>query len=426
MTYWAPAVFGRLATGTGYHGPAMDMKPKRPSRWILALAIVGALFSAFLLLGFFINRHAEKCWIQAQRKARTLLEELPIFDGRRPVLWGESESGNAWEDYWIALEKIRDLEEKELFENKSYRTDAEARTKVVLAIVKHQSALEALTRGAHRGTAAWIYEWEKGGATSVPPWELLATLLAVQRAFAWLQLDAGEAKKGAQALLDAAQLARDAFAGASVTQADFALRWLDGISDDVDAFLASKNAHPEDWGRLARGLRTFDESYPNLPMLLRHEGVCGCFTLLAGPEGAADPQHLQATYRIEAAAAIDLIERVLTQSEGCDELPWTEVAKKQVELAASTAQNSLMDSAYPEFRLKVVEAWRARRARYILLRLGAQYLATGDVPSLADPLGTTIQTKVEGRTLRAWSVGTDGTNDGGDPKKDLVLEVTRP
>jgi len=404
----------------------MEVKPRRLPRWIIFLSILGNLFVAFLILGFFINSKADKRWSQARRKAQTLLEELPVFDGRRPILYGESLSGNAWVEYKVAFEKIQELEAKDLFETKAYRTQSESRAKVVLAIANRLGALQALSRGAHRAEATWEYQWEQGGNTTVPAWDSIATLLAVQRAYAWLELDAGETRKSCEALLDAAQLARDSFAGGSVTQADFALKWLDELSEDLRAFLVSDKVKPDDLGRLERGLRLLETSFPKLHDLLRREVVCGCFTLLAGPEGTTDPQHLQASYRIDAAEAIDLIERALTESEGCDELPWLDVAAKQNELALQMQGSSLVDLAYPEFRRKVVEAWRSRRAQYLLLRVGAHYLATGEAQPQPDPMGTTLQIKVEGRTLRAWSVGVDGVNDGGDPGKDFVLEVTRP
>ena len=404
----------------------MQEKPRRVPRWIIFLSILGNLFVAFLILGFFINSKAEKRWSEARRKAQTLLEELPVFDGHRPILYGESLSGNAWIDYKVAFEKIKELEAKELIESKAYRTDSKARTKVVLAIANRLTSLQALSRGAHRAEATWDYAWEQGGNTTVPPWDSIATLLSAQRAYAWLQLDAGETRKAAEALLDAAQLARDSFAGGSVTQADFALKWLDELSEDLHAFLVSKKVKVDDIGRLERGLRLLETSFPKLHDLLRREVVCGCFTLLAGPEGTTDPQHLQATYRLDAAETIDLIERALTESEGCDELPWLDVANKQNELAQAMQGSSLVDLAYPEFRLRVVEAWRSRRTQYLLLRIGAHFLATGEAQPQPDPMGTTLQIKVEGRSLRAWSVGVDGVNDGGDPGKDFVLELTRP
>src|SRR5207244_7171331 len=83
---------------------AMQVKPRRVPRWIVFLSILGNLFVAFLILGFFINSKAEKRWSQARRKAQTLLEELPVFDGRRPILYGESLSGHAWDDYKVAFE----------------------------------------------------------------------------------------------------------------------------------------------------------------------------------------------------------------------------------------------------------------------------------------------------------------------------------
>jgi hypothetical protein len=66
-----------------------------------------------------------------------------------------------------------------------------------------------------------------------------------------------------------------------------------------------------------------------------------------------------------------------------------------------------------------------------LLRVAAHFRATGEWIELADPLGDTLKHKVQGNALRAWSVGPDGVDDGGqgewDPfkGKDIELEVER-
>lgn len=78
--------------------------------------------------------------------------------------------------------------------------------------------------------------------------------------------------------------------------------------------------------------------------------------------------------------------------------------------------------------------WRSRRDRLAQLRLirtAVQYRITGRVLELDDPFGAKLQHSRAIGTLRIWSVGKNGTDDGsqGDWKgghpDDIVLEIDR-
>ncbi len=74
-----------------------------------------------------------------------------------------------------------------------------------------------------------------------------------------------------------------------------------------------------------------------------------------------------------------------------------------------------------------LETEREHLARLRLIRLAATWRATGQVPPVDDPFGDTLRWSVSAGTLRAWSVGSDGVDDGGSGDwtggADLVLEV---
>jgi hypothetical protein len=64
--------------------------------------------------------------------------------------------------------------------------------------------------------------------------------------------------------------------------------------------------------------------------------------------------------------------------------------------------------------------FRATLAQVRVLRVAAQVRGTGELLSLQDPFGSTIQTRATGSRLRVWSTGVRGTHQiyrfqGSDP-----------
>jgi hypothetical protein len=409
------------------------MKVEHPPfpRWAVKLAVVGVLFLVGMGSCVWFSQHVDQRWSQAQRQAKTMLEELPSFDGQRPVLWGDSEGGNAWDDYAVAVEGVKTLTDKDLLESRAYREKGEAHTKVVLAVGDQIKSINAVRKGAHRSAATWDYKWENGGDMDVPFWNQIHDLVEVEKAYIWMQLDVGETRKAVEAQLDALQLARDGYAGGTSTQAYYALQWLQRLSEGVFECIVCDKMKPGDLDLLDRGLQRFEASWPPLQDLVTREGICAVTELVRNPAyaGVGSWRH-GFSGRLTTAEAIDLVERALRDSAGCDDQPWPEVDNRQAEIEAraDAAANAHFTATFSSLRFDVVRNWRKRRAQYRLLRVAAHYRATGEVLALPDPLGTTLQTKLTGRTLKVWSAGPgDQADDAAkEPDKDYTLEVTRP
>lgn len=78
---------------------------------------------------------------------------------------------------------------------------------------------------------------------------------------------------------------------------------------------------------------------------------------------------------------------------------------------------------------KVLLAHHDPLARLRLLRSGTTFLATGEVPTVADPFGDTLLSRRESGKVILWRVGNDGTNQNGrgswEGGPDIVLEIPR-
>src|SRR6185436_2790195 len=105
-----------------------------------------------------------------------------------------------------------------------------------------------------------------------------------------------------------------------------------------------------------------------------------------------------------------------------DDIPWgaNNQAREEFLWSVIRSENGLLEAASHAESLWAAEQ-RAIHARLHLLRLGAVYLATGDVAKAPDPFGTTLCTSLEGATLRAWSVGSTRDNQGTGEWENLVL-----
>lgn len=405
----------------------VDVRTVRVPRGAVAGAVLLFLVVAAGTILWWISHVADRQWGQARRRAQSLQDDLPPYDGRRTVLYGDVEQGNAWDDYRPALDAVAKFPDKDLIARRAYREAGKGQSRVMLTLAKQAKILELVRRGTHRATAFWDYKWENGPDTEVPPWERIQDLVEIEIAYAWLKLQFGTTKVAAEALLDALQLVRDSFAGASTTQAYYSLQWTNTLCSEIFDFMVSGKAKPVDLGLLDRGLERFNESFPNLQRLVHAEGVCATQTLLKTRSDLSDSWRYGFSYRIQASDAVDLISRAVNDSAGCDDQPWSDVERRRAESERRCGENPAVDFVYPEFRFGVVRTWRETRTQFRLLRMGAHFLATGEVLPMQDPMGARMLTKLDGRTLTAWSVGLDGVDDGGtDERKDSILRVTRP
>ena len=107
------------------------------------------------------------------------------------------------------------------------------------------------------------------------------------------------------------------------------------------------------------------------------------------------------------------------------------IFQAQVNRAIDECPNPLLE---PTFGCLSGPKWggngfRIYRAWIRILRVASGYLSTGRILDLEDPLGDRVLTRRIGESLRIWSVGKNGRNDGGTEgasyfgAPDIVVEV---
>lgn len=116
-----------------------------------------------------------------------------------------------------------------------------------------------------------------------------------------------------------------------------------------------------------------------------------------------------------------------------DRLSWKDLQSMRAEFRAyvDSTRNPVAESLDDQFSPESIRQKRVAQARIGLLSALAGYLQAGSVPGTADPFGDKLRHLEEEGTLRIWSLGTDGVDQGGvgdwdHPHiKDLVIELRR-
>ena len=116
----------------------------------------------------------------------------------------------------------------------------------------------------------------------------------------------------------------------------------------------------------------------------------------------------------------------LEEGKRMDDLTWIEAKAlfKKWNDETERSPNPLTKSITPTL-LMGEESSREARARLRVLRAAMHWRATGEVPNLEDPFGDRIHHAKTTTTLKIWSVGSDGVDNGGDGLEgtDIVIEL---
>ena len=136
--------------------------------------------------------------------------------------------------------------------------------------------------------------------------------------------------------------------------------------------------------------------------------------------------------RLAAADAFDVSLGAMRRLAEFDGKSWAEAKKLGDELdkECQASHNPIVAIAIPGLASSSRTS-RERKAQLRLLRTAVHYRGTGEVLGLDDPFGAKLLHAEKDGKLKIWSVGSDGTDDGGSgelkPKagKDIVLEIAK-
>jgi hypothetical protein len=294
------------------------MRTRRPA-WKILLCGLGILL---LLAGAFVawvQAVAARRWAALQARVPVLVAEAKARDPRRPVLRGEAVEGDAWVDYDAALRAVAPLEAL-MLGDPARKVDVERASR---ALAGFGFALEHVARGARKTQGAFVLEFDRGLSAKLPDSLGAHTLVNLAILQARRDLEAGNAARARDGLLDAAQFAGDLGRNALVigqVSSTFKLR----------ALLDEMRALPPDT-ELARALAVLDGAWPDLGEAFLNEAVAATATLAqAAPAGlsAVGSWRYGFSTRILLADAAETHQQMMRRAADVTRWPWDDPRRK--------------------------------------------------------------------------------------------------
>jgi len=407
---------------------------------VLTLVVVGSFL--------WIRAVANEQWDRMTARIAELEVERQAEPVIRPTLRGSPEPGNAWADYAQALAQVPQMARNSTiihFFEDSWLPASLAPVTATLPQMEAWAApcdpaLDRLRLGTRRGEIRPTIVWEHRftplmvelDRAWVPVWEMSHAGIVKAR----LLIERGQSDEAVALLMDLCQFGLDALNGTDIDGCKIGVQVLYTLSFEFRRMLTSKGLSTAALQRLDRELGVLDGNWPSgVPTLrnqllgfgrgCREEAEIGSLMYLGREARSFRSWRWGYSARFRAASTFlraDLVVRLMIQeSEGRSSddpslSSWSALSWPDPVLEGAFRHYTSASPAICE------------RATMRVLRTGARFLATGEVPDLSDPFGDRLERTVQGNKLRVWSVGADrldqgGVEDGWTYGRDIVLDV---
>jgi hypothetical protein len=404
----------------------------------LVVAGVAAVTLAFWL---WIDSVADRKWSAMARRVAELKAEFGSPEDPRPVLHGPPLAGDPLDDYVCAFQQVTGTrgpaqfsELAEDLERARKALDLPGGPSPILSLPSLGPAVDRMRQGCRRTQWGRILTGLQASNMHFGPSDSPAALLAraaLLRARA-LQKE-GRSGESADLVLETAQMANDV----GHEGAEHLALWIhERSADELRLLIQEGRLSPIELGGVERDVELLERSF------VTHRKWMRRFLIAAGSSLLEQEVHIRPMDTLRfgfskrlACASVFLWGDAWVRRVGdCDRKPWGEIQRLQEEWLRDLRSTSLpMEREIADLLVPEDKGARVRRglARLRLLRLAAHYLSTGEWSEIEDPFGTKLLHSPRNGKLKAWSVGPDGTNDGGDgdwadPKgRDIVLEIHR-
>lgn len=423
----------------------MNAMPRRVSPWKI-LGIVGAIVVIFAVsLWLWVQSSIDRKWVAMEHSVAQLMAEARLRDSKRPIIQGPALAGNAWDDYQTATNDFRRLASS--FPLHWFGMYLEGNLvaepkKVSATLDLLEPVFERLRSGSHRAECQKPYDWAK--PDSIPSESLVSQWLAAAAACKARELaESSNSREAVELLLATGQFAHDVGVnGFLITEAVGMSCYAYSLDEIHRLLVAGKFSH-EQLLQLDAGLAILDQSFlqrgPSLRNNLLMDGdamIRGVYFTETTYRSAPNPKEYKPTWRqlfstrlLEAEAFVKA-EKWSKRMTNATTLSWAEELREWAEISGEAASSGNALAARNVKQYGPSGNRRARLTQLRLIRMAAQYMASGEVPEIDDPLGTSLRHRLIGNKLQVWSVGMDGVDDDGSGDwslkgKDIVLEVER-
>jgi hypothetical protein len=403
-----------------------DTEPrKRVSGWKVFGIIAGALAVFGVVALFALKVVTDRRCADLQEQLTAEIAAVRSRPAARPVLFGEAQPGNAWDDYDKALAQFELVGGTFgiILDDKHEDKPEGALSKLPLVA----APIAQLRRGAHRSEAKKDYDWEQGGLmTTALPLSSSVQLSSLALLDARVLAKQGKSVEAVEEILDVLQFGTDlAVDGPLVSHMVGMGTALEALKE-ARTLVAEGKLNPAARVTLEQGLRLLAARPPSFEDAMLRESIFSEATLLneVSHNFASAVLYLGAVQRVR-----DWNQRAAAAGR----VSWAESQNVDAQIQAEAAKSwnpvtKMLASASAQTGGRLTRQWQAHIS---LLLVGVHFQSTGEVLDLDDPFGAKLKSAVSGNKLKVWSVGPNGVDDAGSggwkahEGKDIVLEVPR-
>jgi hypothetical protein len=410
---------------------ALDGLMSKVRSWKLWLGVLGSGFGLTAAVTLWVYHATETAWSHLGTEIDRLIEAETRRRPERPHLRPLESSGNAWNEYLLAIEAAKPLRQEGHLLAYWYSPTPAKHSKVLQVLQTHAPLLDQF----HHATSA---------ATLVPArlpedlreydrlhegWDLAMLVLSDAR----ISLDKGDSKRGTDRLIDLLQFTRDWVECGSIEKVRTSHAYVRDTVLEIARALEGGRIGPGEMETLRNALQVLDERPPSRAMALRRRVIQLGATLHArGMEGATGRDLSAAgispglrdlySRRRQALRTFSEARRLLYGVDPIDD--WT--------LAQETEFFTTFQAQFPvhphHLRAEFDHLCNLMRINHTWIRLGRVALhwkLTGTQLSLNDPFAPApLRTRITNKCLEVWSVGYAG-NAGPDDPYAMVFRVPK-
>jgi hypothetical protein len=416
------------------------MRAHRVSVGTLAVCVIAAI-----ILGLVTVERRNARLEALTKRVNELQSEARARNVPRSVLHGRPLPGNAWDEYTIAINEATSWTEDPNGRNLGHFLNDDPETDRALVdrmLASHAAVLDHLRAGAQRLNGQHPYQWERAEKMQMPSLAGARILSRLALAQSKVLLERGRTQEALDLLLDKLVFARDLRANGPLLATLIGDAVYSLTFDEFKRLIASGKLTPAQLADLENKLEIADRDFPSLMTTMTNENLSLGMAVLNGEGSGGSMAEWMAVAvqggwrygfspRYMAADAFQERESHLRRAQIADSRGAAEVRKeaRAIEAEAVASTNPVVQMIMPSFA-RSDEAHRDTLTRLRLLRAAIGLLRTGTVPQVDDPFGSSLLHSQSGGKTRIWSVGTNGTDDGGldgwtARRADVVLEMQK-
>jgi hypothetical protein len=399
----------------------MGDAPRRRSTWRITATIGATFVACFLVFWLWSHVTANRKYAELRQKVALRVAEIESRDTRRPVLLGPAEPGFAWEDYRIALQDFEKVPAPERLLTLTGPNPSGDLGWGRRLLAEHGAILDRLHRGACRDHVGRSFSWERYGQAGYSPPGLSRHWPRLQFFSEWKArqlLEEGKPREAVAVLLDVCQWGRDIASEGDIEPAG--LGRVNGALHVLREFVISDRLDAPSLEDLTTALARLDSAYPP------PEHAVDASVLSWEAQMRPDCEEGFGWLRLIAISTVDRPWQWGELIARSQQRPWSEVQTLIADL-----EQEAREGKHPVFRRSGIGVLsdgrfnREIRSQLRLVRIAAQWKASGEILDLEDPFGSRLQHTIKGDLLKVWSVGIRGSNDGRSSNENYGIEVKR-